>query len=444
MTKKLIESLVTDKEVSDLTTNPMWLTHPFVKKWNENYAKALKEAGEPELGAVRGQTIADANGAGAMSQVYATLEIFNAVIRGFTRYMDDSFVRKYVTDSVVFKVPKLEYRELVGNIDNGAGGTQGQLPHTEKMIDYATVDLSTPESEKGGKVTWTRALLEDITFDVQAEMAEGLGHAVAVAMMTSIVSTLQGIKVHSMPLANNTTITAGGWTWAEFLKLIGSVDTGVHLMKMGYIANATFTGDSPVGCKVIITTGESDSIDGTVVDYLFNSGTYNYTLYVALKGNASTTEISDIDEDDTLQIYNAAGTLHWTGPIEIASGQGGAITDLGFRTYGPADFCLVSPDIYWELLNIIQMTNVLYEGSTDPVKKGVIKLALGCTVVKQGLLPQRTAIALNSEKAVALVTRRTLKIEPVLFPAWNEYGFIGTVRYGTTIIYDSAIQIAKT
>jgi hypothetical protein len=37
-----------------------------------------------------------------------------------------------------------------------------------------------------------------------------------------------------------------------------------------------------------------------------------------------------------------------------------------------------------------------------------------------------------------------LKIEPVLFPVWNEYGFIGTVRYGVTTIYSGAIQVGQT
>ena len=70
----------------------------------------------------------------------------------------------------------------------------------------------------------------------------------------------------------------------------------------------------------------------------------------------------------------------------------------------------------------------------------MIKLALGVDIVKQSLLPKGTIVALNSEKAIALVTRRALKIEPVLFPVWNEYGFIGSVRYGTTLIFEQAIQ----
>jgi hypothetical protein len=128
--------------------------------------------------------------------------------------------------------------------------------------------------------------------------------------------------------------------------------------------------------------------------------------------------------------------LKVVGAVDIGILQG----DGTFKTYGPPDYALVSADLYWQLLNIIQMTNVLYEGSTDPVQRGAIKLALGCTILKQSVLPQGTMYALNSQKAVALVTRRTLRIEPVLFPVWNEYGFIGTVRYGLCPIFPAAVQ----
>jgi hypothetical protein len=330
--------------IVELMKDNNWTNHPFVKKFTENYAKHLKETAEPEIGELRGQTVGDAVTAGVGMQVAATLEIFNAVVRGFTRYMDDSFVKKYTTESVVFKVPKTEYQELVSGIN------AGEFPHTEKKIDYAVVDLSNPESEKGGKVTWTRSLLEDVTFDVQAEMAEGLGHAIAKKMMADIVVTLLATDPANMPYAGLYPITEDAITWKEFLGVIGAVDVGV---------------------------AEADP---------------------------------DTGEDS-------------------------------FKTYGPADYCLVSPDIYWQLLAVIQMTNVLYEGSTDPVNQGKIKLALGTTILKESLLPPNTVIALNSQKAIALVTRRTLKIEPVLFPVWNEYGFIGSVRYGTTNIFEQAIQI---
>ena len=346
--------------------------NPFLDKWIENYAKAEKDGSladymaqhkaeaqgtgignisggsagpigtvsEPAMGALRGQTVGDTVGFVNGYQVAATLEIFNAVVRGFRRYMDDSFVKKYTTESVVFKVPKLEYQEYVANISGG------YVPHTEKTIDYATVNLSSPESEKGGMVSWTRALLEDVTFDVQAEMAEGLGHAIAAKMMKDILATLMNVTPANEPAGKTETIT-DPIQWTEFLTVIGDLDIGVQ------------------------------ASDGTR------------------------------------------------------------------KTYGPADYCLSSVDVYWQLLNIIQMTNVLYEGSTDPVKKGVINLALGTSIVKQSFLPDGTIIALNSEKAVALVTRRALKIEPVLFPVWNEYGFLGTVRYGTTIIFEQAIQIGQ-
>jgi hypothetical protein len=362
--KKLLEARATDPEVMEFVESCR--NHLFFKQFVKNYKKhlaeqkALKEAGalghEPESGALSGQTEDDSEqlglrvagttvGASTDLQVYATLEIFNAVIRGFTRYMDDSFVRKYVTESVQFKIPLVEYQELV------AGISAGELPHTEKTIDYATVDLSTPESEKGGKVTWTRALLEDVTFDVQAEMAEGLGHAIAKKMMGDILYTLMGVTKGNTPFGSCYTLS-DPIEWSEFLAVISYVDIGIA---------AT---DDP-------DTGHNNRI-----------------------------------------------------------------------TYGPADYALVSTKIYWQLLNIIQMTNVLYEGSTDPIKSGKVSLALGVTISKQSLLPDGTMIALNSEKAIALVTRRQLKIEPVLFPVWNEYGFIGTVRYGVTLLFEGAIQHA--
>ena len=347
--KRLLEAKETDQEIVEFMERAKSIQHPFMygkSGFYKNYEKHLTETAEPEMGAVRGQTVGDASGASSGMQVAATLEIFNAVIRGFTRYMDDSFVKKYTTESVVFKVPLLEYQELVDDI------SAGELPHTEKKIDYAVVDLSNPESEKGGKVSWTRSLLEDVTFDVQAEMMEGLGHAIAKKIMGKLIRALLDTTEANMPHGDSITIS-NPIVWSEFLAVIGAVDIGVA------------TGADP----------------------------------------------------DT-----------------------GAVT---YKTYGPANYCLVSSDVYWQLLNIIQMTNVLYEGSTEPVNKGVIKLALGTTILKQSLLPPNTVIAVNSEKAIAMVTRRTLKIEPVLFPVWNEYGFIGTVRFGVTRLYEQAIQIGE-
>ena len=358
--KRLFESVMQDPIYTDQGVNPFVkkmgkLDHLFVERWIENFNKMgiegykewqkenLTEA-EIEMGALRGQTVSDASGATAGMQVYATLEIFNAVIRGFTRYMDDSFVKKYTTESVVFKVPKTEYQELAGNITNGGAGYGAYLPHSEKLIDYATVDLSTPESEKGAKVTWTRSLLEDVTFDVQAEMAEGLGHAIAYMMMKDILTGAHGLA--SIPAAQ----------------------TGSY--KNDVLGGATSNFQEGMPAQEVITIGNP---------------------------------------------------ILWTDFLNVvgAVDEGIEQTDGSFKTYGPPDYVLVSPDLYWQLLNIIQMTNVLYEGSTEPVQRGAIKLALGATILKQSVLPKGTMYALNSQKAIALVTRRTLRIEPVLFPVWN-------------------------
>jgi hypothetical protein len=362
------------EKVVQFLTSAKAYNHPMLE-WGKSYKKHLEEAGEPEGGELRGQTVSDAAGVGTGMQVAATYEFLAGVHRGFTRYMDDSFLKKYTTESVIFKIPLVEYQELVTKIglENGTNvaGTSniaGQFLHTEKLISYAYVDLSTPESEKGGKISWTRSFLEDVTFDAQAEMAEGLGHAVAVYMMQEIIDEL----------ANGTRY----------------ITEGLH---------------NPSNTSQAITTK---------------------ALYQA--------------EFPSGGIISLPTPINWTAFLSVpaAVDQGTMQSDNTWKTYGPADFILVSTDIYWQLLNIIQLTNVLYEGSTDPITSGRIKLSLGCTVVKQSLLPQGTMIALNSEKAIALVSRRTLKIEPVLFPVWNEYGFIASVRYGVTTLFPQAIQTA--
>ena len=104
--KKLLEAKLEDKEVKDFLKTAEG--HPFIQAWIKNYEKKLAE-GEIEMGALRGQTVGDTSGAGVQTQVAATLEIFNAVVRGFTRYMDDSWIKRYTTDAVVFKIPKVEY-----------------------------------------------------------------------------------------------------------------------------------------------------------------------------------------------------------------------------------------------------------------------------------------------------------------------------------------------
>ena len=420
--KTLLEAKETSPEVLEFITRMSKVDHPFINAWDKNFALALKE-GEIEIGALRGKTVGDAVAVGGGMQVYATLEIFNAVIRGFTRYMDDSFVRKYTTNSVIFKVPKTEYQENVGDISGG------QFGHTEKMIDYATVDLSTPESERGGKVTWTRALLEDVTFDVQAEMAEGLGHAIAVKILSDILEELMDLvdsttTAVAMPHGSKITIS-DPITWEEFLSVIGAVDIGFKETAVT-LANSQLTLPIPADIgKPVVDSDNGDAPLGILLRY---------------DNSTATAPILYISQQNTFTADHKISVSGGTGAGEVASS-----TKLdGVKTYGPADFALVSPDVYWALLNIIQMTNVLYEGSTDPVNKGVIKLALGTTILKQSLLPSGTIIALNSEKAIALVTRRQLKIEPVLFPVWNEYGFIGTVRYGVTTIFPGAIQIGQT
>jgi hypothetical protein len=207
-------------------------------------------------------------------------------------------------------------------------------------------------------------------------------------------------------------------TWTEFLSIVGDVDAGFTRVKVSGTSNLAA---SDIGSAVT----QNQNGTAVTVGTLFQIPSTNEAII--LKGGSH----ADIVQGGNPCI---AGT-HQISPTTVVK--------TGKVTYGPADVVLVSPEIYWELLNIIQLTNVLYEGSTDPIRQGVIKLALGTTIIKHGLLPPRTIVALNSEKCIGMVLRRALKIEPVLFPVWNEYGFIGTVRYGASILFEGAMQWAE-
>jgi hypothetical protein len=257
-----------------------------------------------------------------------------------------------------------------------------------------TIDLSTPESEKGGKVTWTRALMEDVTFDVQAEMMEGLGHAIAVKMQNDLIAKIKNIADNyawKMPYGAKRSISSP-ITWSEFLNVVGDVDSGFTKVSISGTSNLAA---SDIGSLLVQNQGAGNVSVGT----LFQIPASNQAII--LKGG------SHVDISGTNACI-VSGGAHQIVPTTT--------TKTGKVTYGPADMVLVSPDLYWELLNIIQLTNVLYEGSTDPVKQGVIRLALGTTIIKHGLLPERTLVALNSDKCIGMVLRRALKIEPVLFP----------------------------
>jgi hypothetical protein len=111
---------------------------------------------------------------------------------------------------------------------------------------------------------------------------------------------------------------------------------------------------------------------------------------------------------------------------------------------GPADYAVCSPAIYWQLLALDQFINSLYAGTDEVMRSGVAKTTLGVTVIRSSDMEADAIFVLNSKKAVGLVTRRAIKVEPFEHPETNEYGFIASTRAKAGVLVPKAIAVGET
>jgi len=111
---------------------------------------------------------------------------------------------------------------------------------------------------------------------------------------------------------------------------------------------------------------------------------------------------------------------------------------------GPADYAVCSPAIYWQLLALDQFVNSLYAGSDEVMRTGVAKTMLGVTVVRDSGMEADAIFVLNKAKAIGLVTRRGVTVEPFEHPEDNEYGFIASTRAKTHVLVPKSIAVGET
>ena len=404
-----------------------------------------KETGQPEGGMVKGYS---PSGDTALDNLVVTKEVFTAVIRGYDLYMDDSFVRKFTTESDTFYYPKTEYSEIVDEISSSYGSGE-QPPHGEKGLGSVSFNL---QHERGSTVQWTRSAVESATYDLQGEMLEGLGHNIAVDMMSAVIAQIitsttgDASSNATIPFANWMPVSAltftkhasGGVNFTQFLAILAAVDIG--FVKQVVVASANASDVAPseddIGAVVKDKT-QSNAYVGVLVGYMPNTtlvaGTTVMTWIILTKpANAATITAAD---DLVLVRQDSTSTSAEMKAVNT-------ITSSGLRKYGGPDTVLVSVDVFWDLMAILQFTNTLFTGNTQAISDGVLTTKFGTRIVKESLLPLNTIVALNSSKAIGMCIRRNIKVEPVLFPIWNAYGFLGTVRYDVEVLYPEAMQVA--
>lgn len=110
---------------------------------------------------------------------------------------------------------------------------------------------------------------------------------------------------------------------------------------------------------------------------------------------------------------------------------------------GPATHAVCSPGLYWDLLGLDQFVNSLYAGSDEVMRTGIAKTTFGMTVIRCSELEADAIFVLNQKKAVGLVTRRNITVEPFEHPDDNEYGFVASTRAKATILVPSAIAVGE-
>ncbi len=253
------------------------------------------------------------------SDVDASLEIYNSVIVGIQRYAPLDFVRNFKTDSATFKLP-------IGTVGVASGISSGAMPNsplTSTMVDV------TLDDEFGIESTWSRAYLQDATWDVMALQNEWAGYASQFEMVRRCIVEME---------ANGTAV------------------------------------------------GATDPF------------------------------------------------ASWSNLVDFL-----AKTDIA--GYGWSNYCLTTPTQHASLLKLDNITNVSVMGDDGPVQTGVIRTTIGTTFIKVDNLSQ--AIALNSERGLALITRAEMEVLPFERVETNKYGFIVTQRKTPKIMFAGAVSVAK-
>lgn len=136
-------------------------------------------------------------------------------------------------------------------------------------------------------------------------------------------------------------------------------------------------------------------------------------------------------------IQDLATTITWAQFLSLL-----ALVDAAGT--GPADYAVCSPAIYWQLLALDQFINSLYAGTDEVMRSGVAKTMLGVTVVRDSNMEADAIFVLNSKKAIGLVTRRDIRVEPFERPEENKYGFIASIRAKAGVLVPSAIAVGET
>lgn len=404
--KTLVEGILADPDkgqpfLDNLITK--FETQMFFQKFLQEARKrnVLKEA----EGTLQGAVDTESDATGALGEVY------RQIIMGVEEHHPLDFARIYQTDKMQLKIPVGTHGIAV---KRAAGGT---FTAGEKTQSPVTVTL---DQEYGLDTSWTKAHLEDASWDVLSEQNQNAGYAVQHKLAERLLREIQHIDIASLAGAAHIAIAnQSAITWAEFMALVGAVDiagTGpadyVLCSPKKYwqlLAHDQFVNSLYAGSDEVMRTGIAKTMFGVTVVRMSDMGDVVQAKYDA-------GAVADLVKDEA-----------FTGTVQGAS-TGFILADSMISgTFGGSDKV--------GLVTLLISTGAIVDNQ-------VLTGTSTATVVVAGAVGAWSdIIALNSRKALALVYRRHLEIEPFQYPDQNRYGFTTSVRAKAAAVVKAAIAV---
>ena len=190
--KKLAEAKMTD---------PRWVNSSFYQRYIQLRAQHLAEA------------TLEGNISDETPSVAATLEMLNMIIMGAEAHVPLDFARIFTTQMATMKIPVGTY----GVASEITAGAFTDAPKTEVEVDIAL------DKEYGTLVSWTRAHLEDATWDVMAEQVQGAGYAIQAKLCSLLVTAILGAGG-----ATHVGVIADYEDWNDWVEFLSAVDVAEH------------------------------------------------------------------------------------------------------------------------------------------------------------------------------------------------------------------------
>lgn len=345
--------------------------------------------------------------------------VYNQIIMGVEEHHPLTYARNFNTDKMQLLVPVGTYGKAK---QRAIGGT---FAAGEKTQSPVTITLDT---EYGVDMTWTKAHLEDAAWDVLAEQNQAAGYELQLLLATKLCAEIKGITAAASAGGAFVTQTATtAMTWAQFMNLLAAVDIGGtgpadyvlctparywQLLALDQFVNSLYAGSDEV-----MRTGVAKTMMGVTVVRCHALADVTCLGYDTVAGG--------IDE------FTVGNWL---------KGAGGAIGRIAaLRKDAPGVDGVVTFDD--DITGAFVADEVLTE-----YDDAACTSATGVTGAESDTLSTvvstASIVALNSKKALALVYRRNIEVEPFEYPDENRYGFIASVRAKAATLVPSAVAIS--